>query len=72
MYLENFKITKNRDVIFMENDTSVGKTLEIHPSERNEGLTTVVVHESSKSYYYNDDEDREEQVGKDKIYPKRE
>jgi len=48
MYLQIKMIIKNRDVIFIEDGMSVGETLEMRPSERNEGLTVVVVHEFSK------------------------
>lgn len=35
------KIMKNIDVVFMENRTSVGNDLEMHPSGRNEASMVV-------------------------------
>ena len=46
----------------MEDGTSVGNTLKMHPSGRNEGSTVVIIDESSKSSLCDDDEEREEQV----------
>ena len=53
---------KNSDVVFTEDGMSVEKTLEMHPNERNEGLTTVVVNVSSKSSLSDDGDKRDEQV----------
>ena len=60
--LQTKKIIKNRNVVFIEDGTSVGNVFEIRPSERNEGPTVVLVDESSKSSYCDDGEEREEQV----------
>ena len=49
--LQTIKIIKNKDVIFMEDGTSIANALEIRPSGRNEGPTVVVVDESSKSSF---------------------
>lgn len=45
-------IIKNRDLVFIEDDMSNGKTLEMLPNRRKEGPTVVVVDESSKSSSY--------------------
>jgi hypothetical protein len=53
---------KYRDVVFMEVCTSIRNNLEMHPNERNERPTMVVVDESFKSSLCDDDEERDEQV----------
>ncbi len=58
MCLQTKKIIKSRDVVFMEDSTSVGNDLEIRPSGRNEGPTVVVVDESSKSPKCEDPDER--------------
>jgi len=50
------KIIKCKDVEFMEDSTSVGNDLEMHPSGRNETPNVVVVDTSSKSPCVDDDE----------------
>ena len=63
MCLQTKKIIKNRDVLIIEDDTSVGNTLKIRANGRNEGPMAVVVDESSKLSLCDDGEEREEQVG---------
>jgi hypothetical protein len=43
MCVQSKKIIKCRDVEFMEDNTSVGNDLEMHPSERNETPNAVIV-----------------------------
>lgn len=62
MCLQTKKIIKNIDVIFMEDDMSVGNALEMRQSGRNEGRTAVVVDEHSKSTSCDDGDEREDQV----------
>jgi hypothetical protein len=54
--LQSKKIIKCRDVEFMEDSTSVGNDLEMHPSGRNETPNVVIVYTSSKSPCVDDDE----------------
>ena len=54
------QIRKIQDVVFMEDDMSVGNVLKMHPSVRNEGLAAAVVDESFKSSSCDDSEEREE------------
>jgi len=56
MCVQSKKIIKCRDVEFMEDSTSVGNDLEMHPSGRNDTLNVVIVDTSSKSPYVDDDE----------------
>jgi hypothetical protein len=49
-------IIKCRDVEFMEDSTSVGNDLEMHPNGRNEIPNVVIVDTSSKSPCVDDDE----------------
>jgi hypothetical protein len=56
MCVQSKKIIKCRDVEFMEDSTSVGNDLEMHPSGRNEIPNVVIVDTSSKSPYVDDDE----------------
>ena len=86
MCLQTKNIIKNRDVVFMEDDTGVENALKMRPSERNGGPTTIVVDEYFKLYLCDDGEKRKEQVrdqlvandgcierfGNDRIYPKKE
>ena len=46
MCLQNKKIIICRDMVFMDDDTSIRNTLEMRPRGRNEGLMTVVVNKS--------------------------
>ena len=62
MCLQTKKIIKNKDVVFMEDGTSVGNALKMRLSGRNEGPMVVVVDESSKSSSCDDGEECEEQV----------
>ncbi len=55
MCVQSKKIIKCRDVEFMEDSTSVGNDLEMHPSGRNETPNVVIVDSSSKSPYVDDD-----------------
>ena len=52
----------NIDVIFMEDDTSVGNALEMHLSGRNKSPTTIVMDKFSKSSSCDNDEDRKEKI----------
>ena len=61
--LRTKKVIKSRDVVFVEDGTSVGNALEIRQSGRNEGPTVVVVEEFAKSSSCDDGEERKEQVG---------
>jgi hypothetical protein len=56
MCVQSKKIIKCRDVEFMEDNTNVGKDLEMHPSGRNETPNVVIVDTSSKSPCVDDDE----------------
>ncbi len=56
MCVQSKKIIKCRDVEFMEDNTSVGNDLEMHPSGRNDAPNVVIVDTSSKSPYVDDDE----------------
>ena len=49
MYFKNKIIIKNKDVVFVEDYTSVENAFEIHPSGRNKSLIAVVLDKSSKS-----------------------
>jgi len=56
MCVQSKKIIKCMDVEFMEDSTSVGNDLEMHPSGRNETPNVVIVDTSSKSPCVDDDE----------------
>jgi hypothetical protein len=56
MCVQSKKIIKCRDVEFMEDSTSVGNDLEMHPSGRNEIPNVVIVDTSCKSPCLDDDE----------------
>jgi hypothetical protein len=56
MCVQSKKIIKCRDVEFMEDNTSVGNDLEMHPSGRNETPNVVIVDTSCKSPCVDDDE----------------
>ncbi len=56
MCVQSKKTIKCRDVEFMEDSTSVGHDLEMHPSGRNESPNVVIVDTSSKSPCVDDDE----------------
>jgi hypothetical protein len=56
MCVQSKKIIKCRDVKFMEDSTSVGNDLEMHPSGGNETPNVVIVDTSSKSPCVDDDE----------------
>ena len=55
MYVETNKIIRSRDVVFDEDNTSVGLGLEMSPS--GSGKTPSLVNESSKPTTSNDSED---------------
>lgn len=60
------KIMKSRDVLFMDDRTSVGNYLKMDPNERNDALMVVRMHEFVESPFINlgeDIEECEEQVG---------
>ena len=63
MCLQTKNIIECRDVIFMEDGTSVGNALEMHPSGRNEGRTLVVMNGFSRPTSCNDGEQRNEKMG---------
>jgi hypothetical protein len=44
----------------MKDDMNIGNALEMHPSQRSEGLTMVVVDEYFKLSSYDDGEERDE------------
>ena len=60
--LQTKKIKKCRDMVFMEDGTSIRNTLKIHPNEKNEGPIAVIVDKPSRSSSCDDGEEREEQV----------
>ena len=59
-YLKTIKIMRNIDVVFVENMTSVGNDLEMHPSGRNEAPMVVGMDESSISSLFDLGEDIED------------
>jgi hypothetical protein len=56
MCVQSKKIIKCRDVEFMEDSTSAGNDLEMHPSGRNETPNVVIVDTFSKLPCVDDDE----------------
>lgn len=63
MCLQTKKIIKYRDVIFIEDNTSFGKDLDMHPFGSNKGPMVVVVEKPSKLSLCDDGDERKEQVG---------
>ncbi len=55
MCVQSKKIIRCRDVEFIEDNTSVGNDLEMHPSGRNQTPNAVIVDTSSKSPCVDDD-----------------
>ena len=62
MCLQTKMFVKSRDVVLMENGTSIRNALEIRLSGRDESPMAVVVDKYSKSSSCDDDEEWEEQV----------